>query len=206
MGKAANRKRNRNLDANCVAIQAIRKAQSGFVDDSVIVEQVMTAIENNCLIAFQAAVKLLEASGSDLFHFEIKLFEDDDQSTDMSLLHYAIYMAVEDIVAWIIRRGIEVGDEESLSELQVMMEVLNFGGNGTEDIALFQRLCLKALRPHTIDQAKGMVRNANAALQVPGTPKPCLMLMIQAANDYLTSQASDPHQSAHTDGHSAALV
>jgi hypothetical protein len=198
MGKASNRKRDRKLAAIAATKQAIHKAQSGFVDDIVIVMQLMTAIESNDLIAFQAAVKNLEASGSDLFHFEIKLIEGDDPGTDMSLLHYATYMAADDIIAWIIRRGVNAGDAESLSELQGMMEVLNFGGDGTHDLTLYQRLILKMLRPNTVDQANEMLMDAYAAMQIAGIPKGCLTLMVQAATEFLVSQGYQPHACCNT--------
>lgn len=199
MGKAANRKRDRKQAASAATTQAIQKAQNGVMDDMLIVMHLMASIELNDLAGFRSAVKNLEASGSDLFHFEIKLFEGDDQGTDMSLLHYAIYMAADNIIAWIIRRGVEAGDAESLSELQGMMQVLNFGGDGTHDLTLYQRLSLKMLRPNTIDQAMDMLMDANATLQELGTPNACLSLMAQAATAFLVSQGYQPHTFSSTD-------
>ena len=198
MGKAANRKRNRKQAAMAATIQAIPAPQNGVIDDMLIVMHLMTSIELNDLAGFQSAVKNLEASGSDIFHFEIKLIEGEDQGIDMSLLHYAVYMAADDIIAWIIRCGVNAGDAESLSELQGMMQVLNFGGDGTHDLALYQRLILKTLRPNTIDQAMGMLMNANAALQELGTPNACLSLMKQAATEFLVSQGYKPHACSNT--------
>lgn len=206
MGKAANCKRDRKQAATAATTHAIPKPQNGVMDDMLIVMHLMASIELNDLPSFQLAVKNLEASGSDLFHFDIKLIEGDDQGTDMSLLQYAIYMGAEDIVAWTIRRGVNAGDAESLSELQGMMEVLNFGGDGTHDLALYQRLILKTLRPNTIDQAMGMLMVANAALQKPGTPKGCLTLMVQAATEFLASQGYQPHDFSDTDANAAATV
>ena len=198
MGKAANRKHDRKKTASAATEQVIHKAKTGAMDDMLVVTHLMTAIEMKDLTAFQSAVQNLKAAGSDLFHFEIKLIEGDDQGTDMSLLHYAVYMAADDIIAWIIRCGVNAGDAESLSELQGMMQVLNFGGDGTHDLALYQRLILKMLRPNTIDQAMGMLMNANAALQELGTPNACLSLMKQAATEFLVSQGYKPHACFNT--------
>ena len=193
MGKAANRKRERKQADKATTTQAISAPQNEGMDDMLIVMNLMTAIELNNLAGFQSAVNDLEASGSDLFHFEIKLIEDDGQGTDMSLLHYAIYMGAEDIIAWIIRCGVHADDEESISELQGMMQVLNFGGDDTHDLALYQRLILKFLRPDTIYQAMSMLEKANAGLKEPGISRPCLSLMEQAASEFLSSQWLQSH-------------
>lgn len=206
MGKAANRKRDRKQAATAAVTQAIQQAQNGAMDDMLIVMHLMASIELNDLPGFQLAVKNLEASGSDLFHFEIKLIEGDEQGTDMSLLHYAIYTGADDIIAWIIRRGVNAGDAESISELQGMMEVLNFGGDGTHDLALYQRLILKTLCPKTIAQAMRMLIAAKAALQKPGTPKGCLTLMVQAATEFLVSQGYQPHDCSDTNNNAAATA
>ena len=206
MGKAANRKRDRKQAASVATTQAIQKAQNGVMDDMLIVMHLMASIESNDLPGFQSAVKNLEASGSDLFHFEIKLIEGNDPAKDMSLLHYAIYMGAEDIVAWIIRRGVTAGDVQSLTEFQGMMSVLTFGGDGTEDFALIQRLCLKALRPDTAEEAKQNLADAHAAMQKASTPKPGLMLMAQAASDFLVSQGLQPHVHADTGSTAATSV
>ena len=198
MGKAANRKRDRKQAASAATTQAIQKAQNGVMDDMLIVIHLMASIELNDLPGFQSAVKNLEASGSDLFHFEIKLFEGDDQGTDMSLLHYAVYMAADDIIAWILRRGVTADDAESISELQGMMDVLNSGGDGTHDLALYQRLVLKTLRPETIPQAMATLMVANASLQKLGSPNACLSLMVQAATDFLVSQGLQPQTCSNT--------
>lgn len=206
MGKAANRKRDRKQAAKAATTQAIQKPQNVVMDDMLIVMQLMTSIELNDLSGFQSAVKNLEASGSDLFHFEIKLIEGDDQGTEMSLLHYATYMAADDIIAWILRRGVDASDAESISELQGMMDVLNSGGDGTHDLALYQRLILKMLRPTTIYQAMGMLIDANATLQKQGTPNACLSLMAQAATEFLVSQGYQPHAFCNTDDTKATTV
>lgn len=206
MGKAANRKRDRKQVAMAATAQAIPAPHNGVMDDMLIVMHLMASIELNDLAGFQSAVKNLEASGSDLFHFEIKLLEGDNQGTDMSLLHYAVYMAADDIIAWIIRCGVNAGDAESLSELQGMMQVLNFGGDNTHDLAVYQRLILKMLRPNTIDQAMGMLMNANAALQEQGTPNACLSLMKQAATEFLVGQGFQPHAFNSTDDTAATTA
>ena len=198
MGKAANRKRDRKQAATAATTQAIQKAQNGVMDDMLIVMHLMASIELNDLPGFQSAVKNLEASGSDLFHFQIKLFEGDDQGTDMSLLHYAIYSAADDIIAWIIRRGVEAGDSESLGVLQDMKEVLNFGGVSTRDQALCERLILKILRPNTVEKAVDMLTDATLALLKEGTPKACLTLMAQAATEFLVSQGYQPRPGFNT--------
>lgn len=206
MGKAANRKRDRKQAAMAATTQAIPAPQNGVMDDMLIVMHLMASIELNDLAGFQLAVKNLEASGSDLFHFEIKLIEGDDQGTDMSLLHYAVYMAADDIIAWIIRRGVNAGDAESLSELQGMMQVLNFGGDGTHDLALYQRLVPKTLRPDTLPQAMTTLIVANAELQKLGTPNACLSLMVQAATEFLVSQGFQPHAWTNTDDTATTTV
>lgn len=193
MGKAANRKRDRKLAAIAATKQAIHKAQSGFVDDIVIVIHLMTAIETNNLLAFQAAVKNLEASGSDLFHVEIKLIDEDDKAIDMTLLHYSIYMGAEDIVAWMIRCGVRADHFESKLELQGILEVLNDGGDGTHDIARYQRLAQKILRPNTVVEAADMLKTAKAALQMPLAQKAGLMVLVQVATEFLESQGSPPN-------------
>ncbi len=202
MGKAANRKRDRKQTASAATEYAIHKAKTGAMDDMQIVMHLMTAIEMNDLKSFQSATQNLEVSGSDLFHLEIKLIDGNAPAKDMSLLHYAIYMGTEDIIAWIIRRGVKAGDVQSLTEFQGMMSVLTFGGDGIEDVALIQRLCLKALRPETVEEAKQNLADAHAAMQKASTPKPGLVLMAQAASDFLASQRLQPH--VHADASIAA--
>ena len=206
MGKAANRKRDRKKAASAATEQVIHKAKNGAIGDMLIVMHLMTAIEMNDLKSFQSATQNLEASGSDLFHLEIKLIEGNDPAKDMSLLHYAIYMGSEGIIAWIIRRGVKAGDVQSLTEFQGMISVLTFGGDGTEDIALIQRLCLKALRPDTAEEAKQNLADAHAATHKANTHKPGLMLMAQAASDFLASQGLQPHVHADTGSTTASSV
>lgn len=205
MGKAANRKRDRKQAASVATTQAIQKAKTGAMDDMLVVMHLMTAIEMNDLTAFESAVQNLKAAGSDLFHFEIKLIEGDDQGTDMSLLHYAIYMGAEDIVAWIIRCGVKAGNEESISEFQGMMGLLNFGGNGTQDLELFQRLCLKVLRPDTEDEAFHVLEQATAAMQAQTHPVTGLTLMLNAALLFLNEHGFSLDYTAYAFGDAATV-
>ena len=202
MGKAANRKHDRKQTASAATEQVIHKAKTGTMDDMQIVMHLMTAIEMNDLKSFQSATQNLEVSGSELFHLEIKLIDGNAPAKDMSLLHYSIYMGTEDIIAWIIRRGVKAGDFQSLTEFQGTMSVLTFGGDGIEGVALIQRLCLKALRPETVEEAKQNLADAHAAMQKASTPKPGLVLMAQAASDFLASQGLQTH--VHADAGIAA--